>query len=164
MTEPRKIVVMGVSGCGKSSFGQALARALGLVFRDGDDLHPAENIAKMAAGQPLSDEDRAPWLARVGAYLAGEGGQVVACSALKRAYRDTLRSHAPNVVFVHLHGARAVLEARMTTRPGHFMPARLLDSQLATLEPPTTDERAIRVDIALSPDAQLAEVLAALRL
>ncbi|UPH71634.1 gluconokinase [Abyssibius alkaniclasticus] len=164
MTEPRKIVVMGVSGCGKSTFGQALAAALGVAFSDGDDLHTAENIAKMAAGQPLDDEDRAPWLARVGAQLADEAGRVVACSALKRAYRDTIRSHAPEVVFVHLHGARALLQARMTTRPGHFMPARLLDSQLATLEPPATDERAIRVDIALPPEAQLAEVLAALGL
>ena len=164
MTEPRKIVVMGVSGCGKSTFGQALAAALGVAFSDGDDLHPAENIAKMAAGQPLDDEDRAPWLARVGAQLADEAGRVVACSALKRAYRDTIRSHAPNVVFVHLHGARALLQARMTTRPGHFMPARLLDSQLATLELPAVDERAIRVDIALPPEAQLGEVLAALRL
>ncbi|MEX0971036.1 MAG: gluconokinase [Paracoccaceae bacterium] len=164
MTELRKLVVMGVSGCGKSTFGQALARALGLAFCDGDDLHPAENIAKMAAGLPLSDADRAPWLAQVGLHLAGDGGRVIACSALKRAYRNTIRSHAPGAVFVHLHGAHDILAARMSVRPGHFMPAALLDSQLATLEPPAPDEHAIQVDIALPPQGQLAKVLAALGL
>lgn len=159
-----KVIVMGVSGCGKSTFGQALAAALGLAFSDGDDLHPAANISKMAAGQPLSDADRAPWLAQVGQHLAADGGRVIACSALKRAYRDSIRSHAPDAVFVHLHGARDILAARMTTRPGHFMPAALLDSQLATLELPAPDERAVQVDIALPPQGQLAEVMAALGL
>lgn len=149
MTGPR-IVVMGVSGCGKSSMGEALAHRLGLPFVEGDALHPPENVAKMSKGTPLTDEDRWPWLVRVGQALAEpEGGAVVSCSALKRVYRDTLRREAgDSVIFVHLHGTRALLLSRMQHRPGHFMPASLLDSQLATLETPGAGENAIPVDCA----------------
>ncbi|MCD2173410.1 gluconokinase [Rhizobium sp. C4] len=145
-----RIVVMGVSGCGKSSLGEALAHRLGLPFIEGDALHPAENVAKMASGAPLTDEDRWPWLARVGEALAApDGGAVVSCSSLKRVYRDVLRREAgEGVIFVHLHGSRELLLSRMQRRPGHFMPASLLDSQLATLETPGPDENAIPVDCA----------------
>ncbi|GHC62722.1 gluconokinase [Neogemmobacter tilapiae] len=140
------IVVMGVCGCGKSSVGQGIAAALGLPFTDGDDLHPAANVAKMASGQPLTDADRWPWLTKVGETLAPGG--VVACSALKRSYRDHIRKAAPDVRFVYLHGDRALLAARLAARPGHFMPPALLDSQLATLEIPQADENPIILNIA----------------
>ena len=143
----RPVVVMGVSGSGKTTVGAALADALGLRFVDGDALHPAANVAKMAAGIPLDDADRAPWLDAVGAVLA-DGPVVVACSALKRAYRDRLRAAAPGLQLVFLDGDRALLASRMTARPGHFMPASLLDSQLATLERPEPDEHALTADIA----------------
>ena len=149
MTGP-KIVVMGVSGCGKSLIGAALAKRLGLRFLDGDSLHPPENIEKMAHGTPLDDADRAPWLDAVGAALGGQA-DVVACSALKRAYRDRIRARAPGVVFVHLAGDRAVLARRVANRPGHFMPAALLDSQLATLEPLQPDEAGMVVDLTQTP-------------
>lgn len=125
---------MGVSGCGKSSLGAALAAALALPFTDADDLHPAANRAKMAAGQPLTDADRWPWLQAVGAVLAGGAG-VVACSALRRTYRDRLREAAGPVQFLHLVAPRKVIAQRLAARRGHFMPLALLDSQLATLEP-----------------------------
>lgn len=137
---------MGVCGCGKSSVGQGIAAALDLPFTDGDDLHPAANVAKMASGQPLTDADRWPWLTSVGETL-GQGG-VVACSALKRVYRDHIRAAAPGTVFVHLHGSRELLAARLAARPGHFMPPALLDSQLATLEPPKDEAGCLTVDIA----------------
>ena len=142
-------VVMGVSGCGKSSVGAAVAARLGADFIDGDDLHPQANIDKMASGQPLDDHDRAPWLVRVGATLAtATGPTVIGCSALKQAYRDIIRTTAAGPVqFLLLDGRREVLLGRMTTRPGHFMPASLLDSQLATLERPGADENAHIFDI-----------------
>ena len=140
---------MGVSGCGKSLIGQTLATALGASFIDGDSLHPAANIAKMSRGEPLNDTDRAPWLARVGETLR-TNNTVVACSALKRAYRDQIRALAP-VTFLYLRGQRDTLLARMSTRPGHFMPPALLDSQLATLEPPGPDEAHLTADIELTP-------------
>ena len=143
----RPVVVMGVSGSGKTTVGAALADAFGLRFVDGDALHPAANVAKMAAGIPLDDADRAPWLDAIGAVLAA-GPVVVACSALKRAYRDRLRAAAPGLQLVFLDGDRALLASRMTARPGHFMPASLLDSQLATLERPEPDEHALTADIA----------------
>jgi carbohydrate kinase (thermoresistant glucokinase family) len=153
----RPVVVMGVSGSGKTTVGAALADALGLRFVDGDALHPVANVAKMAAGIPLDDDDRAPWLDAIGAVLAG-GPVVVACSALKRAYRDRLRAAAPRLELVFLDGDRELLASRMVARPGHFMPASLLDSQLATLEPPTADEQALTVDVS----APVVEIVASL--
>src|SRR4051794_10885511 len=128
------VVVMGVSGSGKSTVGAALAQRLGVPFEDGDDLHPAANIAKMSAGVPLDDEDRYPWLEAIGEWLAAHqaGGGVVSSSALKRKYRDQLRRHVPGLEFLHLHGSREVIAARQATRAGHFMPASLLASQFAT--------------------------------
>jgi gluconokinase len=133
-----RIVVMGVSGCGKSSVGVALAESLGARFIDGDDLHPEANKAKMSAGIPLEDSDRWPWLDRVSQALVP--GTVVACSALKRVYRERIVTGAPNAFFVHLDGSREILEQRLGARSGHFMPATLLDSQLASLEPLGPDE------------------------
>ncbi len=150
------IVVMGVSGCGKSSVGAALAAILGLPFREGDALHPPANIAKMSAGEPLDDADRWPWLDRVAAALA-EGG-VVSCSALKRAYRARLRAGAGRpVAFVFLHGDAALLAERMGARAGHFMPPALLASQLAALEDPTGEPGTVAVTI----DQPLAAIAAA---
>ncbi|WNB87224.1 gluconokinase [Cellulomonas sp. ATA003] len=150
--DPR-VVVMGVSGCGKSTVGSMLARALRVPFADADSLHPAVNVAKMAAGTPLTDGDRRPWLARVGQELAAApAGAVVACSALRLTYRSTLRAHVPDVVFVHLDGTRDELAVRMAARLDHFMPPSLLDTQLATLERLTADEAGVVVDIAASPD------------
>lgn len=146
------VIAMGVSGCGKSTVGRLLAQELGGEFLDGDDLHPAANVAKMAAGIPLDDADREPWLRLIGEKMAGASGtMVIGCSALKRAYRDIIRAAAPDTAFVHLHGARELLAARMAARPGHFMPVSLLDSQLATLEPLQEDERGRVFDIAEPP-------------
>lgn len=141
---------MGVSGCGKTTIGDLVARGLGVPFLDADSLHPVENVAKMAAGTPLTDEDRWPWLATVGSELAvaGSGGLVLACSALRRSYRDAIRAQAPDTVFLHLHGSKEVLGSRIEGRSGHFMPATLLASQLATLEPLEADEAGVVVDIA----------------
>ena len=168
-TEPKPpaphIVVMGVSGCGKTTIGDLVARELGVRFLDGDSLHPVENVAKMAAGTPLTDEDRWPWLATVGsrARRRGAGGLVLACSALKRSYRDAIRAQAPETVFLHLHGSREVLGGRIEGRSGHFMPATLLDSQLATLEPLEADEAGAVVDIAAPVEQVVAAALAGMR-
>lgn len=147
--EPLQVVVMGVSGCGKSSLGQALAHAMGAEFIEGDGHHPPENVARMAAGVPLTDADRAGWLATLADLLAQarqEGRPVVlACSALKRTYRDVLRRAGP-LRFVLMTAPREVLAQRLVARSGHYMPASLLPSQLATLEPPQADEAAIVVD------------------
>jgi gluconokinase len=153
------VVVMGVSGSGKSTVGAALAQRLRVPFVDGDDLHPAANIAKMSAGHPLDDHDRYPWLEAIGEWLAAheESGGVVSSSALKRKYRDQLRHHAHRVQFLHLHGTREVIAARQATRPGHFMPASLLTSQFATLEPLAPDEHGLVVDVAQSVDAIIQE-------
>lgn len=153
-----KIVLMGVAGCGKSSVGVALGQALALPYRDGDDLHPAANIAKMSRGEPLTDADRWPWLRLVGQALAVPG--IVGCSALKRVYRQLIDAEAGGgVVFVHLSGSRAVIESRMRGRTGHFMPPALLDSQFATLEVPASDERAVAVDIDQPLAAVVVEII-----
>lgn len=150
------LIVMGVSGSGKSTIGAALAAALRVEFIDGDDLHPTANKEKMAAGIPLTDEDRAPWLEiiaeRIGAERAENRSIVVACSALRRRYRDQLVSHAPETVFVHLAGDRALIADRQANRQHEYMPPSLLDSQFATLEPLQEDERAVLVDPALTPE------------
>jgi len=150
MSLSRPVVVMGVSGTGKSTIGLALAEALDVPFVEGDDLHPPANRAKMADGIPLTDADRAPWLDAVAAALAEP--VVVACSALKRRYRDRLREAAPDLALVYLHGEATLLAARMEGREGHFMPTSLLRSQLDTLEEPAADEDAIGVDVMLRPD------------
>ncbi|MDI2034460.1 gluconokinase [Paenarthrobacter nitroguajacolicus] len=163
MAAIRHIVVMGVAGCGKSTVGAALAGRLGAEFLDGDSLHPQSNIDKMAAGTPLNDDDRAPWLAEIGRrFPASDASLVIACSALKRSYRDIIRNGDPSVVFVHLQGTRELLDARMKARPGHFMPASLLDSQLATLEPLQQDEAGIAVDISTSVEDIVDQVETAL--
>ncbi|QEV44291.1 gluconokinase [Streptomyces vinaceus] len=161
----RVLVVMGVAGTGKTTVGRLLADALGLPYVEGDAFHPAANVAKMSAGIPLDDADRWPWLDAIGARLrarpAGEGA-VLASSALKRAYRDRLRSAAPDAVFVHLAGDRALIERRMAERTGHFMPAALLDSQFAALEPLQRDEAGVVVDVSGSPEEITERALAAL--
>jgi gluconokinase len=136
------LVVMGVSGAGKSTVGEALAQRTGATFVDSDSLHPHENVQKMAAGNPLNDQDRWPWLGLVGAELASSHpeGIIVACSALKRAYRDAIRAKAPATVFIQLSVELPVQQNRMAQRPGHFMPPSLLQSQLETLEPLQSDE------------------------
>ena len=153
-----RIVIMGVSGCGKSSVGEGLSARLGIPYRDGDDLHPAANVAKMRAGVPLTDEDRWPWLDRVAEVLAQEAPVIVGCSALKRAYRDRIRT-AGDVTFVHLVGSRDLIAGRMADRKGHYMPLTLLDSQFAALEPPGPEE-AVAVSIDQSLDAIITEILA----
>jgi len=148
------VVMMGVSGCGKSTVGRLLAQHLGVPFIEGDELHPPHNVALMAAGTPLTDEDRADWLQAVGAALArSPGGAVASCSALRRRYRDRLRRQVPGLCFVHLRGSRLLLEQRLGQRQGHYMPASLLDSQLGTLEPPAADEQTLELDIADAPEA-----------
>nr|WP_217499065.1 gluconokinase [Leifsonia sp. C5G2] len=153
---------MGVSGSGKSTVGEQVAELLGVPFVDGDALHPAANVAKMASGVPLTDDDRIPWLRAVGRALAETSpeGAVVACSALKRSYRDLIRSEAPDALFAELDGGRALLADRMAARPGHFMPVSLLDSQLATLEPLRPEEHGLRLDVS-RPPAELADAIAA---
>jgi len=139
---------MGISGSGKSTVGAALAVRLGVPFADADELHPEANIAKMSRGEPLDDHDRFPWLEVVGRWLAEHpGGGVMCCSALRRKYRDQLRHHAPEVDFLHLTGSREVIARRQADRPGHFMPASLLSSQLATLEPLEPDEGGVVLDV-----------------
>jgi gluconokinase len=142
-----RIVLMGVAGCGKSSVGAALATRMGLRYRDGDDLHPPENIAKMRAGTPLTDADRWPWLDAIARELHDDPDLIAGCSALRRAYRDRLRAGAGATLrFVHLAGDRALIAARMQARQGHYMPPSLLDSQFSTLEAPDATE-ALTVNI-----------------
>lgn len=148
------VVVMGVSGSGKSTVGAALARRMRVPFVDADTLHPAANVAKMAAGHPLDDDDRHPWLDTVGEWLAAHrDGGVVSCSALKRTYRDQLRAHCPGVEFLHLSGSAELLADRLAARTDHFMPAALLRSQLDTLEPLGSDEPGATVDAGRDVDA-----------
>lgn len=142
-----RIVIMGVSGCGKSSLGEGLAERLGIPYRDGDDLHPPANVEKMRAGIPLTDDDRSPWLDRVAATLRDAAPIIVGCSALRRAYRDRLRAGAGGPLrFIHLTGDRDLIAGRMSGRTGHYMPPSLLDSQFAALEPPGPNE-ALTIDI-----------------
>jgi gluconokinase len=158
------VVVMGVAGCGKTSVGERLAAALGAPFVEGDALHPAANVARMAAGVPLDDADRRPWLDAIAARIAAEPGPtlVVSCSALKRAYRDRLRQGAGRpLVFVYLHGTPALLAERIGARTGHFMPPSLLASQLATLEDPSGEPGVVRVEIDAPVERIVALALAA---
>lgn len=158
------IVVMGVSGAGKTTIGRALARRLDMAFIDADDLHPPANVARMAAGLPLTDADRAPWLARVRAAIGDarrDGRQlVIACSALKRCYRQAIGGGAADVRMVWLTGAPELIRRRMGARQGHFMTVAMLDSQLATLEPPAPGENIPRVDVDATPEAIVDRILA----
>lgn len=160
----RVVIVMGTSGTGKSTVAAALSTRLGWVMQEGDNLHPQANVAKMASGIPLTDDDRWPWLARVGTWIAQAEADgtpaVITCSALKRSYRDKLRG--PGVTFVHLIGDPALIAERMTQRSGHFMPPALLASQLATLEPLDADENGFTVSIEQGVDQQIAEIVAQL--
>lgn len=157
---------MGVSGAGKTVVGTRLAEALGVPFLEGDDLHPADNVRRMAQGIPLTDDDRRGWLAAIGGHLAEarrtKTGLVVACSALKRAYRDLLRGADPDLRFVHLTGDPALIAQRMAGRLGHFMPAALLESQLATLEAPAPEEQAWTFDLANAPEWIVTQIVARL--
>lgn len=154
---------MGVTGSGKSEIGRRLAARLGVEYVDGDDLHPEGNVAAMRAGQALTDDQRRPWLVRVGGWLAerDDRGGVASCSALRRSYRDLLVAAAPRTTFLHLTGDPELLRQRMEQRRGHFMPTTLLESQLATLEPPAPDERHVVLDVAATPDAIVEDFLVA---
>ena len=147
------IVVMGVSGSGKSTVGAALAQRLRVPFADADDFHPPANVVKMTAGHPLDDDDRLPWLESIGEWLElhSDGG-VMSCSALKRKYRDQLRRHCAEIDFLHLAGTVETIGTRQASRPGHFMPATLLASQFETLEPLEPDEHGIAIDVDQSID------------
>jgi gluconokinase len=151
---------MGVSGAGKSTVGAALARRLGVSFADADAFHSQANIAKMASGKPLTDDDRYLWLEAVGGWLAHHrDGGVMSCSALKRIYRDQLRAHSPQVEFLHLTGSPELIGRRLAGRPGHFMPSALLNSQFNTLEPLGPDENGIAIDAQESVDAVVETIL-----
>jgi gluconokinase len=162
------VVMMGVSGSGKSTVGEALAKKLGVPFRDADEFHPKSNVEKMSTGIPLTDDDRWPWLDAIGAAIRDtppDKGIVVSCSALKRVYRDRiLKAAGRPVTFVHLDGLKAVLAERLKGRKGHFFPPSLLDSQLATLEPLTANEPAMRVSIELPVEKQVEEICKRLKL
>ena len=164
---PQVLVVMGVSGSGKTTIALELVRLLGWPFLEGDDLHPPANVAKMHAGRPLTDEDRWPWLAAIAAWIdarLAEGGPgIVTCSALKRAYRDRIIGDRRGVRLVYLHADPALLAERLAHRTGHFMPASLLDSQIATLEPPGADEHPLSVDLGATPAEVAATIVAHLR-
>ena len=157
---------MGVAGSGKTTVGRALARRLGWHFQEGDDLHPPENVAKMRAGRPLDDQDRAPWLAAVAAHLdkwlRDDEHGIITCSALKRQYRDVIIGGRPGVRLVYLTASRELLADRLAKRRGHFMPASLLDSQLATLEAPGPDEDPLTVSVDAPLDATVERIAAAL--
>jgi gluconokinase len=155
MSQLPPLVVMGVSGCGKTTVGSLLGERLGVPFFDGDDFHPTANKTKMAGGIPLNDDDRAPWLADIGTALASPAGEaascIIACSALKRSYRDVLRNFAPSTVFIHLIGDAATISDRLSSRKHEYMPGSLLASQLATLEPLGSDEPHVAAEIHQDP-------------
>ncbi|MGO4106044.1 gluconokinase [Leifsonia sp. YAF41] len=157
------ICVMGVQGSGKSTIGRSLAAALGLRFFDGDDLHSVEAKAKMASGHPLTDDDRLPWLARIAEVIADAASHcepiVVACSALKRSYRDLMRETVPSLYFAQLEGSQALIAERLSHRNHEYMPPTLLDSQFAALEPLASDEAGTRVSLTLTPDEIVAEIM-----
>jgi carbohydrate kinase (thermoresistant glucokinase family) len=153
-------LVMGVAGVGKTTIGEPLARALGWRFLDADDYHPPENVAKMKAGIPLQDADRWPWLGRLNRELKDLDNAVLACSALKESYRERLAHGIPDFTVVYLHGSAALIRARLESRQHRYMPAGLLDSQLATLEPPA---RAIAIDVAAPLEDCLSAILVAVR-
>lgn len=163
---PPVVVVMGVAGCGKSSVGQTLALALGLAFVEGDAHHPPANIAKMSSGIPLNDEDRDGWLGTLAGFIAEADrdgrGLVVACSALKRRYRDRLRGGCKRVIFLHLHGDKALIVSRMGARTAHFMPTALIDSQFADLETPGADEAVLSYEVTMPAAAIVADACARL--
>lgn len=163
VTGVQHIVVMGVSGSGKTTTGTALAALMDWPFVEGDSFHPAENVRKMAEGTPLTDADRDPWLHALADQIAARQARgessVLGCSALKRAYRDILRSGAPRVRFLHIHGPRDLLAERLNHRAGHFFPPKLLESQLATLEPLGSDEDGVVVDLALPVDEQVRQAV-----
>ena len=145
---------MGVSGSGKSTVGVTLARRLGVPFADADTFHSQTNVAKMAAGEPLTDDDRYPWFDAVGQWLAcHHDGGVMSCSALKRSYRDQLRSHSPQIEFLHLIGSLELIARRQAGRPGHFMPSSLLASQFDALQPLEPDEQGMAIDVGQSVEA-----------
>ena len=156
------IVAMGVSGSGKSTVGAALAQRLRVPFADADDFHPPANIAKMTAGEPLNDDDRYPWLEAIGEWLGARcaDGGVMSFSALKRKYREQLRQHCGDVVFLHLAGSPEVIARRQASRPGHFMPASLLASQFDTLDPLADDERGVTIDVDQDIDSIVESYLA----
>ncbi|MCV7400917.1 gluconokinase [Mycobacterium fragae] len=155
------IVVMGVSGSGKSKVGAALAQRLRVPFADADAFHPEANVAKMAAGEPLTDDDRYPWLEAIGEWLAQHrDGGVISCSALKRKYRDQLRTHCSRIEFLHLSGSPELIGRRTAARSGHFMPASLLKSQFDTLEPLGADEEGVTIDVGDTVDAIIESFLA----
>lgn len=167
MAEPVVLVVMGVSGSGKTTVATLLAGRLGWAMEEGDALHPRSNIEKMAAGRPLTDEDRQPWLEKIAEWVearldAGENG-VITCSALKRSYRDIIDRRGPGVLFVYLAGTKETIAPRLAGRQGHFMPPSLLDSQLADLEEPRPDEPAICVDIGPPPELIAGQIIEQLR-
>ena len=159
---PSVLLLMGVSGAGKTTTGKRVAKRLGWVFRDADEFHPPENIAKMAAGVPLTDDDRWPWLDAIGAWIDAQrphgGKAVVTCSALRRVYRDRLCTGRPELKLVFLKGSKALIADRLSRRFGHFMPAALLESQFNTLEEPRRDERALVINVALPPSRVVANI------
>jgi gluconokinase len=165
-TQHPVLVIMGVSGSGKSTVAGLLAGQLGWDLEEGDDLHSAENVAKMASGQPLNDSDRWPWLESVAAWITNHTDEgrpgIITCSALKRSYRDKLSG--PNVIFVHLVGSRDQIGTRLAARVDHYMPPTLLESQIATLEPPGEDENVISVNVGRKPAELADEVIQALGL
>ncbi|MEW2429407.1 gluconokinase [Micromonospora sp. NPDC047644] len=156
----RHVVVMGVSGSGKTTVARGIGAATGLTFAEADEFHSPQNVARMRSGVPLDDTARWPWLADIAGWIADRGAEgsstVLACSALRRSYRDVLRQGAPRVDFVHLNGPAEVIRERMARREGHYMPASLLESQLATLEPAEPDESVLVLDVSLPPRALVA--------